>query len=73
MLSDPGFDPSFVLGPVVPVIALALLIVNVFHVFMITLMVDMKLKDAGCPEEMSYLLYTISSVFFFLPRAIGDK
>jgi hypothetical protein len=55
-------------APLALSVALMLFAVLLFHTFIVTLIADLKLQDAGCPEGLSYLLFAASASFFVLPK-----
>ena len=46
------------------------LAIQIYHTFMLTIIIDLDLRLSGCPEGLSYLLYAMSAVLFSLPKVL---
>jgi hypothetical protein len=57
-------------NPITGTLAIALLFIQMFHIFMITLITDLQLRENGCPEGMSALLFSLSASLFALPKIL---
>jgi hypothetical protein len=62
-------------GPagIAAVLTFSILAISIFHAFITFLQSDLILKDSGCPELMSELLFWVTMTLFFLPKILKDK
>ena len=60
-------------GPVLVVLGWILLAASVLNTIMSTMLSDLTLRENGCPEAFSTLLFLLTAVFFFLPKFVSAK
>jgi transglutaminase-like putative cysteine protease len=68
-----GFIAFFMSGPFAIILGWLLLATAVLNTIIGTMLADLKLREAGCPEGLSQLLYAVTLVAFFLPKFLKDK
>jgi hypothetical protein len=60
-------------APLALSVILMLFALAIFHTVMTAMITDLHLKDVGCPEGLSTLLWGVSAAFLLLPRVYSTK